>query len=216
MPNELWAYALVTGARTGMALTRSENMSRIRGKDTSPERIIRRRLWAAGLRYRLQAKTPGGRADLVVPGQKLAIFIDGCFWHGCPEHYVRPRSRNEFWDAKLAENVSRDRRQTLLLDTLGWRVVRVWEHEVHEAPEEVVGRILADAHQEKAPRRYNWRVARVELLDSIGDLERRHLEDLRDGRLQRIEERRRTTKKLGRVRSPRRSRSGLPQSSRPP
>jgi len=182
-----------------MALTRSENMSRIRGKDTSPERIIRQRLWAAGLRYRLQARTPGGRADIVVPGRKLAIFIDGCFWHGCPEHYVRPRSRNEFWKAKLAENVSRDRRQTLLLDAVGWRVVRVWEHEVHEAPEEVVVRILEAAYQERPPRRLSWRVARVETLDSAGNLERRHLEELRDGQLQRVEERRRTTRKLGRV-----------------
>lgn len=184
-----------------MALTRSENMSRIRGKATSPERIIRRRLWAAGLRYRLQARTPGGRADLVVPGRKLAIFIDGCFWHGCPEHYVRPRSRNEFWDAKLAENVSRDRRQTLLLDTLGWRVVRAWEHEVHEALEDVVVRIFEAAHQEKPIRRSSWRVARVETLDATGDLERRHLEELRNGQIQRIEERRRTTRKRGRVKS---------------
>src|SRR4051794_31349953 len=104
-------------------------MSRIRGANTTPELIVRRGLWKCGLRYRLHAKTPGGKADIVVPSAKFALFIDGCFWHGCPEHYVRPGSRNEFWDAKLRENVDRDRRQTLKLDAEGWTVVRVWEHE---------------------------------------------------------------------------------------
>lgn len=101
-----------------MPLTRSENMARIRGKDTAPELVIRRGLWKAGIRYRLQTKTPGGKADFVVPARKLALFVDGCFWHGCPEHYVRPRTSNPFLDSKLRENVDRDRRQSEQLNNV--------------------------------------------------------------------------------------------------
>ena len=93
-----------------MALTRSQNMSRIRGSDTRPEMVVRRALWSRGHRYRAGYKTPGGKADVAFPGKKIAVFIDGCFWHGCPAHYVRPRSREDFWSAKLLENVQRDRR----------------------------------------------------------------------------------------------------------
>ena len=115
-----------------MALSRSEQMSRIRGKDTEPERLLRTALWAAGMRYRLHARTPVGRPDLVFPGPKVAVFIDGCFWHGCPLHYARPRSREEFWATKLTTNVERDARLSAELASEGWRVVRLWEHEVVE------------------------------------------------------------------------------------
>ncbi|HYO69174.1 MAG TPA: very short patch repair endonuclease, partial [Archangium sp.] len=87
-----------------MGLTRSEQMSRIRGKDTSPERLLRSALWRAGLRFRLQSRTPYGRPDVVFSKARVAVFIDGCFWHGCPDHYVRPRTRNDFWSSKLLEN----------------------------------------------------------------------------------------------------------------
>ena len=124
----------MTGKKRPRALSRSENMSRIKAEDTSPELTIRKGLWAAGYRYRLHFKTPGGKADLVIPSIKFALFIDGCFWHGCPEHYVRPRTKHEFWDAKLTENTTRDRKQTLALEAEGWLVLRVWEHEVVENP----------------------------------------------------------------------------------
>ncbi len=88
-------------------LTRSQQMSRIRGGNTNPERIVARALWAAGLRYRLRLSRLAGRPDIVFTGARLAVFIDGCFWHGCPEHYVRPRSRSVFWRRKLRENVAR-------------------------------------------------------------------------------------------------------------
>ena len=113
-----------------MSLTRSQQMSRIRGKHTTPEKLLRSALWAAGMRYRLHARTPFGRPDIVFPRRKLAIFVDGCFWHGCPDHYVRPRSREEFWIGKLRQNIERDRRQTSALEAAGWRVLRVWEHDV--------------------------------------------------------------------------------------
>jgi DNA mismatch endonuclease (patch repair protein) len=178
-----------------MGISRSENMSRIRGKNTKPELIFRSALWAAGLRYRLHAKTPVGRPDVVFPGPRVAVFIDGGFWHGCPEHYVRPRSRDEFWSAKLDENLSRDRRQTLELEKLGWRVVRVWEHEVFENLKELV-ELVREAVQAKGwTPRPSWRVRRVEAIDETGDFERRHLELLRDPARQRAVEQKRNTKK---------------------
>ncbi len=113
-----------------MGLSRSQQMSRIRGRNTRPELALRSALWAGGLRYRLHVRTPHGRPDIVFPAKKVAVFIDGCFWHGCPWHYVRPRSRGEFWASKLRQNVERDRHQTGDLESAGWRVVRVWEHEL--------------------------------------------------------------------------------------
>ena len=163
-----------------MALSRSEQMSRIRSRDTGPEKRLRSALWSRGLRYRLHARTPVGRPDIVFPGPRVAVFIDGCFWHGCPRHYVRPRSRERFWAEKLAENLQRDRRQTLELESLGWRVVRLWEHEVYEALEEVtsqVHRAISGVPDNRSPA---WRVLRVEELDAAHNLERRHLVSLRD------------------------------------
>ena len=86
---------------------RSERMSRVRGSDTKPEIIFRKALWREGLRYRLRYKL-FGRPDIVFPGPKVAVFIDGCFWHGCPEHYRPPKTRTEWWDNKIAGNKKRD------------------------------------------------------------------------------------------------------------
>ena len=113
-------------------------MARIRARHTTPERRLRAILWGAGLRYRLHYRTPEGRPDIVFPGRKVAIFIDGCFWHGCPLHYVRPRTKEEFWSKKLRENVERDDRQTLALEAKGWRVVRLWEHDLDVGDERVL------------------------------------------------------------------------------
>ncbi len=186
--------------RRQRSLTRSEQMSRIRGRDTSPELIVRRGLWAAGIRYRLQQRILGGRADLVIPSRRFILFVDGCFWHGCPEHYVRPRSRNDFWDAKLAENVARDRRQTLVLESDHWQVLRVWEHEVAESPSTVLEKILRSIRASGRKQHACWRVVRVELADESADRELRYLQDLRHPEVQRTESGPRSTKKLGRVR----------------
>src|SRR5580692_10585444 len=109
-----------------MGLSRSEQMARIRSRNTTPERVLRGLLWSAGLRYRLHATTPAGRPDIVFPGTRVAVFVDGCFWHGCPDHYVRPRSSSDFWSRKLLENFKRDGAQTERLEALGWRVCRIW------------------------------------------------------------------------------------------
>lgn len=178
-----------------MGISRSENMSRIRGKNTKPELILRSALWSVGLRYRLHAKTPKGRPDVVFPGSKVAVFIDGGFWHGCPDHYVRPRSREEFWSGKLSENLARDRRQTLELEKLGWRVVRIWEHEVYENLDDVVTLVQSAIRDDGWEPRPMWRVARVDPIDERGDLERRHLELLREPVQQYVVEQKRNTKK---------------------
>lgn len=127
--------------KRGRALTRSEQMARIRGKDTSPEQVLRKELWKRGVRYRLKYKIGGIQPDLVLVGRRVAVFVDGCFWHGCPEHYVLPRSRQEFWQAKLAQNVARDIEQIRFLHGKGWTVLRVWEHEVFTNPDAVLALI---------------------------------------------------------------------------
>lgn len=108
---------------------RSFCMSRNRGKDTKPEILLRKALWRRGLRYRLHSELPG-KPDLVFPGQRAVVFVDGCFWHGCPEHFQPPRTNAEFWREKIAATQRRDIRTGEKLTAAGWAVFRVWEHEI--------------------------------------------------------------------------------------
>lgn len=119
---------------------RSYCMSKIRGKDTTPELALRKTLWKMGYRYRLKNKLPG-KPDIVFPGVKLAVFIDGCFWHGCPEHNTTPKSNAQFWAVKLNKNKERDRKVNELLMDAGWEVLRFWEHEIKKDLELVVRKI---------------------------------------------------------------------------
>ncbi len=155
--------------------------------------ILRKTLWAKGIRYRINYRVPGCRPDIVFPGNKIAVFVDGCFWHGCPDHYVRPRSRTDFWDKKLRSNVERDRRQTIHLEDKGWKVLRFWEHEVHIALGVVIKNILAALSGSEIPRPDNWRVVAVEPGDK--ELEKRFLESLYSDQTRVIIERKRSTKK---------------------
>ncbi len=103
-----------------------------RARDTSPERDLRRELHRRGLRYRVHARPASDlpcRADIVFPRAKLAVFVDGCFWHRCPRHGTSPRVNSLYWQAKLDRNVRRDRKNDRLLDAAGWVVLRIWEHE---------------------------------------------------------------------------------------
>lgn len=113
-----------------------------RGRDTSPELRVRRLAHAAGLRYRVNARPlPGERltADLVFSRARVAVFVDGCFWHGCNVHY-RPATKNAaFWENKIKENVRRDAKASARLEDAGWTVIRAWEH---DPPDEVVKRIV--------------------------------------------------------------------------
>ena len=156
-------------------------MARVKGKNTSPERILRSALWKAGLRYRLNYKVPAGRPDIVFPGPKVAVFVDGCFWHGCPIHYSRPRSREEFWSQKLAANTERDSRLTLRLEALGWIVVRVWEHEIFTRLDEVVEIVRQATQGDPSPSERDWRAVRVVPTPQEGqDWEMRELRLLRN------------------------------------
>ncbi len=177
-----------------MPLSRSENMARIRGADTTPELRLRTALAAIGFVQDASARAPVGRPDVVLGTTRVAVFIDGCFWHGCPVHYVRPRSRGEFWAQKLVENVTRDRRQTLALEAAGWRVVRAWEHDVFEHLEPVVERVRLAARGQSLTED-ELRVVLVEAIDETRNVERRHLERLREpGVIEIIEGRRFTGK----------------------
>ncbi|WP_022926731.1 very short patch repair endonuclease [Patulibacter americanus] len=110
-------------------------MSRLGQRDTKPEVLLRQALHRRGLRFRLQRRTDFDRRrriDIVFPREKVAIFVDGCFWHRCPRHATVPRANAEFWDAKLSRNVERDRDTDERLGELGWTVLRFWEHEQPE------------------------------------------------------------------------------------
>ncbi|MFC5343563.1 very short patch repair endonuclease [Brevundimonas staleyi] len=117
-------------------LTRSEQMSRVKGRDTRPEWIVRRALHGAGLRYRLQARDLPGRPDIVFRSRRLAVFIHGCFWHRHDDPDCRltrtPKTRVDFWEAKFAANQVRDARDLAALRDAGWTVITIWECQLRD------------------------------------------------------------------------------------
>lgn len=104
-------------------------MSRIRGKNTKPELILRKALWSNGLQYRLKHSL-FGKPDIIFPGKRLTVFVDGCFWHGCPEHFQMPEVNRAFWEQKLAKTKARDEDVNRTLKQKSWKVLRFWEHEI--------------------------------------------------------------------------------------
>jgi DNA mismatch endonuclease, patch repair protein len=112
--------------------------------DTGPERALRSYLHCGGLRFRkdfrIRAEGVSVRADVVFPASKLAVFVDGCFWHQCPEHATMPKRNREFWSAKLQGNVERDQRVDRALTRAGWVVIRCWEH---EDPSDVMPQVVS-------------------------------------------------------------------------
>ncbi|MGZ8363176.1 MAG: very short patch repair endonuclease [Caulobacteraceae bacterium] len=108
---------------------RSDVMRRVKSRGTSPELKVRRMLWALGARYRLHRKDLPGSPDIVLPARKLAIFVHGCFWHGhdCARGARIPKQNRDYWTGKVARNRARDEGAQMALETLGWRVVTVWE-----------------------------------------------------------------------------------------
>ena len=108
------------------------NMQAIRSRDTKPEMRIRQLVHAYGLRYRVAARPLADlrrTADMVFRPAKVAVFVDGCYWHGCPEHYVSPKTNQGYWSEKVTRNVARDRDTDSRLEAAGWLVLRFWEHE---------------------------------------------------------------------------------------
>ena len=130
----------------------SARMSRQGRRDTGPEVALRRALHARGLRFRVVYPVPGQRRrtiDIAFTRRKVAVLVDGCFWHGCPEHGVKPRSNSSWWREKLAANHARDRDTDRLLGEAGWAVVRIWEHE----PVERATRMVLDVVDGDVPAR---------------------------------------------------------------
>lgn len=124
----------------------SARMSRQKSRNTQVEIELRRYLHAAGLRYRIHRRPVLGvrrEADIVFGPARVAVFVDGCFWHGCPEHATWPKSNAEFWREKIEGNRRRDANTDALLAKAGWLVVRVWEHEGIEAAAARVQRAVA-------------------------------------------------------------------------
>lgn len=119
----------------------SERMRTFPRRDTSPELELRRELWRRGLRYRVDRPLEGRRrrrADLTFVGARVVVFVDGCFWHACPEHGTSPKANAAWWSEKLARNVARDADTDEYLASQGWRVLRFWEHEDMRAAADVV------------------------------------------------------------------------------
>lgn len=127
------------------AARRSRNMAAIRRRDTKVERILRSALWAAGVRgYRVDARGVTGHPDISFGSKRVAVFVDGCFWHRCPLCYREPKSNQDYWRHKIERNAARDCEVNERLADEGWMVVRLWEHEIEDDLEGCVERI-ADA-----------------------------------------------------------------------
>ncbi len=130
-------------ADTISAERRSWNMSRIAGRNTKPELLLRSLLHCAGFRFRLHAKDLPGKPDIVLPKYRIAIFVHGCFWHrhpGC-SNATMPSTRTAFWKAKFDGNVERDSRNVAALKEAGWTVLIVWECDLKSDPQAVVSRL---------------------------------------------------------------------------
>ncbi|MFF4830721.1 very short patch repair endonuclease [Streptomyces sp. NPDC001315] len=130
----------------------SSRMSKQLSKNTGVELAVRRLLHAAGMRYRVEYPVPGmprRRIDVAFPRAKVAVLIDGCFWHGCPQHATQPKANADWWRHKLDRNMARDRETTEHLLAAGWTVLRFWEH---MPAEEVAATVHAVVDQEKQGR----------------------------------------------------------------
>lgn len=126
--------------------SRSYNMSKIAGKDTKPEQLVRKYLFSKGFRYRKNDKRLPGSPDLVLPKYKTVIFVNGCFWHGhkgC-KYFVWPKNNAEFWRKKIESNIARDERNQSQLENLGWNVLIIWECELRSKNREATLTILED------------------------------------------------------------------------
>ncbi len=121
---------------------RSDLMSRIRNRDTFPERALRSALRKWGVTFRSNERIRGVHVDVALRDTKTAVLVHGCFWHGCPRHYVPPKSNSAFWAEKFRTNRGRDRRQASVLRAAGWGVVVVWEHSLRADPDRAVRRLI--------------------------------------------------------------------------
>jgi|SRR6185437_14945228 len=121
----------------------SRVMSANKGKNTRPEMELRKALWSVGIKgYRLNWKKAPGRPDVAFPGKKIAVFVNGCFWHRCPHcQYNLPKSNTDFWREKFNKNISRDIKKIELLQKLNWKVLTVWECEIENSLSTIVEKL---------------------------------------------------------------------------
>lgn len=137
----------------------SRRMSKVRQKGTGAEVALRQEMYRIGLRYRIDyavLKKPRRVADVAFPGRKIAVFVDGCFWHGCPEHATWPKQNAEFWREKIEANRRRDADTNERLRSLGWKVLRFWSHEPPNQAALAIAHMVAKAeakHRASSPRR---------------------------------------------------------------
>lgn len=136
-----WQDSVVSTPPTPSSQRVSKQMSKQSVRDTAPEMALRRELHRRGLRYRVNVR-PDSQVrctpDIVFGKARVVVFVDGCFWHGCPQHGTVPRANGDWWRAKLEANVERDKRLDHELMVRGWSVVRIWEHEpVNDAADRV-------------------------------------------------------------------------------
>lgn len=124
-----------------------------RSRNTRPEILLRSALHRTGLRFRKDVRVPMGggavRVDVLFPTQRVAVFVDGCFWHGCPAHITWPQANAEWWRAKITRNRERDRRVDVALNEAGWAVIRVWEHESPERAADAIGSVVQGRRRPK-------------------------------------------------------------------
>lgn len=143
------SFRLVKVSEESWATSRAvrASMRSNRSRDTKPELALRRAVHALGLRYRVATRPlPGVRrtADMVFTRARVAVFLDGCFWHGCPQHHRAPSSNSGYWSGKVSRNMNRDAEVDQLLAEAGWDVIRVWEHEDPCEAAQRVARVVRD------------------------------------------------------------------------
>lgn len=129
---------------TNKSISRSENMSRIRSKNTSIEKLLGKAMWSIGLRYRKNDKTVFGKPDFVFKGKKVAVFCDSEFWHGkylLEQKYI-PKSNAEYWIPKLERNIARDKQVNAELELAGWTVIRFWEKDIRKDVQRCASEVL--------------------------------------------------------------------------
>ncbi|WP_214795876.1 MULTISPECIES: very short patch repair endonuclease [unclassified Exiguobacterium] len=121
---------------------KKNNMKYVKSKNTNLEMKVRRRLWKEGIRYKTNVKSLFGTPDIAFPNLKIVVFIDSCFWHGCPQHFRLPPKKQEFWKLKIQRNTERDNEISRHYIEENWTILRFWEHEINNNLENVVTTII--------------------------------------------------------------------------
>ena len=126
---------------------RSDIMSKVRNKETGIEIKLRKELWKAGYRYRKNISGYFGKPDILLKKYKTVIFMDSCFWHGCNKHGSMPQTRKKFWKEKIERNKNRDKEVNKHYKKIGWKVIRIWEHDMNKNLQKTIDLIMRKINQ---------------------------------------------------------------------